>query len=472
MVVMMERKMTSGTPWKQILLFSLPVFIGLLLQQLYNTVDTIIVGNYASEAALSAVGTTGSLTFLFLAVANGFSTGAGVLTSQYYGAGRYEEMRKAGGVSVSLLIIMGAVATILGLIAGRTALTYLLAVPESFRDIAVTYFLVYCLGLIFQFGYNIVAALLRSVGDSKASMYFLLIASIVNIGLDLLFVAVFKMGAAGAAIATDISQALSCIAAFIYMYRKYPVFRFGREDFRLDGEIISQIARMGFPVTLQQMIAAFGILFIQRAVNGYGQSMTASFTVGSRIELYAQMPLNSFYMALATYVGQNIGAGNLDRVRKGARQTMLLSFIVTIIIAGLILVFSEQLIRLFGISDQAAEYCRQHLKVTVMAFVLQSVYLPLFGVFQGAGDGFAITRTAAVALGIRVLTTYTLCYLPLFGYRIVWWNMMFGFIGGFIITWVHYLRGTWQNKRLFGQVASEEGIPARKEHEITGGFLS
>ena len=469
---MTERKMTSGTPWKQILLFSLPVFIGLLLQQLYNTVDTIIVGNYASEAALSAVGTTGSLTFLFLAVANGFSTGAGVLTSQYYGAGRYEEMRKAGGVSVSLLIVMGAVATILGLIAGRTALTYLLAVPENFRDIAVTYFLVYCLGLIFQFGYNIVAALLRSVGDSKASMYFLLIASIVNIGLDLLFVAVFKMGAAGAAIATDISQALSCIAAFIYMYRKYPVFRFGREDFRLDGEIISQIARMGFPVTLQQMIAAFGILFIQRAVNGYGQTMTASFTVGSRIELYAQMPLNSFYMALATYVGQNIGAGNLDRVRKGARQTMLLSFIVTIIIAGLILVYSEQLIRLFGISDQAAELCRQHLKVTVMAFVLQSVYLPLFGVFQGAGDGFAITRTAAVALGIRVLTTYTLCYLPLFGYRIVWWNMMFGFIGGFIITWVHYLRGTWQNKRLFGQVASEEGIPARKEHEITGGFLS
>ena len=469
---MTERKMTSGTPWKQILIFSLPVFIGLLLQQLYNTVDTIIVGNYASEAALSAVGTTGSLTFLFLAVANGFSTGAGVLTSQYYGAGRYEEMRKAGGVSVSLLIVMGAVATILGLIAGRTALTYLLAVPENFRDIAVTYFLVYCLGLIFQFGYNIVAALLRSVGDSKASMYFLLIASIVNIGLDLLFVAVFKMGAAGAAIATDISQALSCIAAFIYMYRKYPVFRFGREDFRLDGEIISQIARMGFPVTLQQMIAAFGILFIQRAVNGYGQTMTASFTVGSRIELYAQMPLNSFYMALATYVGQNIGAGNLDRVRKGARQTMLLSFIVTIIIAGLILVYSEQLIRLFGISDQAAELCRQHLKVTVMAFVLQSVYLPLFGVFQGAGDGFAITRTAAVALGIRVLTTYTLCHLPLFGYRIVWWNMMFGFIGGFIITWVHYLRGTWQNKRLFGQVASEEGIPARKEHEITGGFLS
>lgn len=448
---MTEKKMTCGTPWKQILLFSFPVFIGLLLQQLYNTVDTIIVGNFASEAALSAVGTTGSLTFLFLAVANGFSIGAGVLISQYYGAGRHEEMRRAGGVSIGLLMTMGIAATVLGLIAGRPALTHLLAVPDSFRDIAVTYFLIYCLGLIFQFGYNIVAALLRSVGDSKAGMYLLLIASVVNIFLDLLFVAVFRMGAAGAAIATDISQALSCVAAFVHMYRKYPAFRFGRSDFRLDGTIISQIAKMGFPVTLQQMIAALGIVFIQRAVNGYGQAMTASFTVGSRIELYAQMPLNSFYMALATFVGQNVGAGNMDRVRKGARQTMLLSFLVTVVIAVLILVFSEQLISLFGISDQAAAYCRQHLKVTVMAFVLQSVYLPLFGVFQGAGDGFAITRTAAVALGIRVLTTYTLCYLPLFGYRIVWWNMMFGFVGGFIITWVHYLRGTWQNKRLIGQ---------------------
>lgn len=442
----MEKKMTGGTPWKQILVFSIPVFVGLLLQQLYNTVDTIVVGNFASEAALSAVGTTGSLTFLFLAIANGFSAGAGVLTSQYFGAGENEEMKKAASVSITLLMLMGVAATVSGLITGRPALKYLLAVPDSFLDIAITYFAIYCLGLIFQFGYNIVASLLRSVGDSKASMYFLLIASVVNIGLDLLFVAVFKMGAAGAAIATDISQALSCVAAFAYMYRKYPAFRFKKSDFGLDREVIGQIARMGFPVTLQQMIAGLGIVFIQRAVNGYGQAMTASFTVGSRIEMYAQMPLNAFYMALATYVGQNIGAGNVERVKKGARQTIGLSLIVTAVIAAAILIFADQLIGLFGVSGQAMEYCRQHIRVTVLAFVLQCVYLPLFGVFQGAGDGFAITRTAAVALGIRVLTTYTLCYLPMFGYRIVWWNMVFGFAGGFIITWIHYLRGTWQQK--------------------------
>ena len=459
----MEQKMTSGTPWKQILVFSVPVFIGLLLQQLYNTVDTIVVGNFASEAALSAVGTTGSLTFLFLAIANGFSAGAGVLTSQYFGAGKNDEMRKTASVAITLLMLMGAAATIFGIAVSFPAMKYLLAVPDGFLDIAVTYFSIYCLGLIFQFGYNIVASLLRSVGDSKASMYFLLIASVVNIGLDLLFVAVFKMGAAGAAIATDISQALSCIAAFAYMYRRFPVFRFRKADFRLDKTIIAQIAKMGFPVTLQQMIAGLGIVFIQRAVNGYGQAMTASFTVGSRIEMYAQMPLNAFYMALATFVGQNIGAGQIDRVKKGARQTILLSLIVTAVIAAGILLYADQLIGLFGVSGQAMEYCREHIQVTVLAFVLQCVYLPLFGVFQGAGDGFAITRTAAVALGIRVLTTYTLCYLPVFGYRIVWWNMVFGFTGGFIITWIHYLRGSWQHKSIIQKQVKRPAVLAEME---------
>ena len=459
----MEQKMTAGTPWKLILKFSGPVFVGLLLQQLYNTVDTIIVGNFASEAALSAVGTAGSLTFLLLAIANGFSTGAGVLTSQYFGAGRKEEMRKTGAVAITFLVLMGAVATVFGIAVSRPAMKYLLAVPDGFRDIAVTYFSYYCLGLIFQFGYNIVASLLRSVGDSKASMYFLLIASVVNIGLDLLFVAVFKMGAAGAAVATDISQALSCISAFVYMYRRYPAFRFGRNEFRLDKTIIGQIARMGFPVTLQQMIAGLGIVFIQRAVNGYGQAMTASYTVGSRIEMYAQMPLNAFYMALATFVGQNIGAGQIDRVKLGARQTILLSLIVTAVIAAGILLFADQLITLFGISGQAMDYCREHIRVTVLAFILQSVYLPLFGVFQGAGDGFAITRTAAVALGIRVLTTYTLCNLPAFGYRIVWWNMMFGFTGGFIITWIHYLRGSWQNRSIIQKQVKNSAVFAEME---------
>ena len=449
----MEQKMTSGTPWKIIFRFSIPIFIGLLLQQLYNTVDTIVVGNFANEAALSAVGTTGSLVFLFIAIANGFSSGAGVIVSQYYGAGNIQKMKKTAGASVTLLIVMGLAATFLGIIISVPAFQYLLGVPESFRTIAIEYFEIYCLGLVFQFGYNIVASLLRSVGDSKASMYFLLIASVINILLDLLFVATFRMGAVGAAIATDISQALSCVVSFVYMYKKYPEFRFGRTELKLDKEETGNIIKVGFPIMLQQTVAAFGIIFIQRAVNGYGQTMTASYTVSSRIEMYVQMPLNSFYMALATFVGQNIGAGEKQRVKQGARQTILLSFVITVIIALGVVLFENQLIALFGISEDAAVFCRQHLKVTAIAFILQSVYLPLFGVFQGAGDGFAITRTAVVALSIRVLTTYTLCYLPIFSYRIVWWNMIFGFGGGFIITWIHYLSGKWLKKNI---IAKEE----------------
>ena len=294
----MESSMITGTPWKKVLSFSIPVFIGLLLQQLYNTVDTIVVGNFASEEALAAVGTTASMITLFLAAAVGFSTGAGVITAQYFGAGEKERMKETSAVAVTFLLVMGIVVTVLGLLSGRAILSGFLDVPEDFLDIAVRYFNIYCLGLVFQFGYNVVAALLRSVGDSKASMYFLLIAAVVNIVLDLVFVAGLHWGASGAAAATGISQAFSCIASFAYMNRKYPVFRFGIHDFKWNGKDIRMILRMGFPIVLQQMLVGVGIMAIQRAVNSYGQSMTASFTVGSRIEMYVQMPLNSFNMAL------------------------------------------------------------------------------------------------------------------------------------------------------------------------------
>ena len=440
----MESSMITGTPWKKVLSFSIPVFIGLLLQQLYNTVDTIVVGNFASEEALAAVGTTASMITLFLAAAVGFSTGAGVITAQYFGAGEKERMKETSAVAVTFLLVMGIVVTVLGLLSGRAILSGFLDVPEDFLDIAVRYFNIYCLGLVFQFGYNVVAALLRSVGDSKASMYFLLIAAVVNIVLDLVFVAGLHWGASGAAAA--ISQAFSCIASFAYMNRKYPVFRFGIHDFKWNGKDIRMILRMGFPIVLQQMLVGVGIMAIQRAVNSYGQSMTASFTVGSRIEMYVQMPLNSFNMALGTFVGQNIGAGKNERIAVGVRQTLVLSLVITAVISTAVYLFQSQIIHLFALSPDATVYCRQHLTIIAAAFLLQSVYLPLCGVFQGAGDGFAVTRTAIFALCVRVLTTYTLGNLPFMGYKIVWWNILFGFLAGCIIAWTHYLRGTWKNK--------------------------
>ena len=367
----MESSMITGTPWKKVLSFSIPVFIGLLLQQLYNTVDTIVVGNFASEEALAAVGTTASMITLFLAAAVGFSTGAGVITAQYFGAGEKERMKETSAVAVTFLLVMGIVVTVLGLLSGRAILSGFLDVPEDFLDIAVRYFNIYCLGLVFQFGYNVVAALLRSVGDSKASMYFLLIAAVVNIVLDLVFVAGLHWGASGAAAATGISQAFSCIASFAYMNRKYPVFRFGIHDFKWNGKDIRMILRMGFPIVLQQMLVGVGIMAIQRAVNSYGQSMTASFTVGSRIEMYVQMPLNSFNMALGTFVGQNIGAGKNERIAVGVRQTLVLSLVITAVISTAVYLFQSQIIHLFALSPDATVYCRQHLTIIAAAFLLQ-----------------------------------------------------------------------------------------------------
>lgn len=441
-----RNSMVSGTPWKQVIAFSIPVFIGLLLQQLYNTVDTIVVGNFANEEALAAVGTTASMITLFLAAAIGFSTGAGVITAQYFGADKKEELRDTSAVAITFLLAVGIGATILGLIFGRTILSGFLGVPDNFLDVAVSYFRIYCLGLIFQFGYNIVAALLRSIGDSKASMYFLLIAAIVNVILDIILVAGFQMGVEGAAIATDISQIFACLASFGYMNKKYPFLRFGLKNIRWDANYIKLILKMGFPIVLQQMLVGLGIMAIQRAVNSFGQSMTASFTVGSRVEMYVQMPLNSFNMALSTYVGQNIGAGKNDRIKIGVNQTLILSLLTTLVMSILVIALKEPITRLFGISSEANLYCRQHLTLIAFAFVLQSVYLPLCGVFQGAGDGFAVTRTAICALSVRVLTTYTLGKIPFIGYRIIWWNIMFGFLAGFIIAWNHYLGGKWRNK--------------------------
>ncbi|WP_423215353.1 MATE family efflux transporter [Streptococcus equinus] len=444
--------LVKGKPWRLILMFSLPIFITLLFQQLYNTVDTIVVGNFAGEKALSAVGTTGSLTFMLLAIASGFSSGAGVQVAQYFGAGDLKKVRESSATSILLLLILGIGTTIFGLLISRPAIIGLMAVPESFSDMAISYFNIYCIGLIFQFGYNIIAAILRSIGDSKASMYFLLIAAIANIFLDLLLVGGFKMGPSGAAIATNISQFGAFLAALIYMYRRYPVFHFKKEDWTLNREYARQCLVLGLPIVLQLMIASVGIIFIQRAVNGYGQAMTASFTVASRVETYVQIPLNSFQTAMATYVAQNVGAKRMDRVHTGTKQVVILSLIVTSIIAALTVLFTPQIIKLFGISVEATAYCTQHIRITAIALVLQAAYIPVFGVFQGTGDGFAVMCTAIIALAIRVFCTYTLCYIPAMDYRIIWWNMIFGFAGGFAITWFHYIRGSWQNKLVLVKV--------------------
>ena len=440
----MTKTMTEGTPWKHILRFSLPVLAGSLLQQLYNTVDTIIVGRYSGEDALSAVGTTGSFAFLFLAIAIGFSAGNGVVVAQHFGAKDEKRVRANASTGILFLMTLGFISAFLGIVTSRPAYTYMLNVDKSILGLTLTYFRWYSVGLIFQYGYNIFSAILRAVGDSAATLYFLLISSVLNIGLDLLFVAVFRWGVAGAAAATDISQLASFIAAYFYMSKKYPIFRFKLRDYKWDAGLVKATVKVGFPISLQLIIVSFGLTFIQRAVNGFGKTMTASFTVGQRIEMYLNLPCNAFQTTLATYTGQNIGAGKPERIKTGVRQTLVISILMTLCISAAVWLSAEKLITLFNLSDQAAVYCLAHLRAVAMINVVLSMYIPLFGVFQGSNHSAVPMIVATCALSLRVVITYLFRYGDLFGYTIIWWNGIFGFGTGFIIAWTYYLSGRWQ----------------------------
>lgn len=443
---MNNKSLTEGAPWKGILSFMIPVLSGLLLQQLYNTVDTIIVGNFAGESPLAAVGACGVLTMAFLALANGFSAGACILIAQLFGANKTDEMRRQASSSLLVMLAMGAVATAAGIAISRFALAHILATPESLIPMADTYFKIYAAGLIFQFGYNIVAAILRGIGDSKATLYFLLVASVINVALDILFVCNMNMGVAGAAIATDIAQALSFVVGVIYMMKKYPLFRWRLNEFTFAWRLARQTLKAGFPMALQQFIVSFGFVFIQRTVNSYGEAMTASFSVAQKIETYMTLPASALMTTQGTYTGQNIGANRLDRVRSGAKHTVLISEIISICILTAVFVFAKPIVAAFGLGQEAAAYCSAHVRFVALCLPLFASYFPLLGLFQGANNALFSTFVATGALTVRVAATYLFQGLPGAGYRMIWWNTIFGWGLGFVISWTHFLRGKWRKK--------------------------
>ena len=441
---MNNKTLTEGAPWKGILSFMIPVLLGLLLQQLYNTVDTIIVGNFAGEAPLAAVGACGVLTMAFLALANGFSAGACILIARLFGADKKEDMRRQASSSLLVMLAMGVLATALGIVISRFALEHILATPDSLIPMADTYFKIYAAGLIFQFGYNIVAAILRGIGDSKATLYFLLVASVINVVLDIIFVYCMNMGVAGAAVATDIAQALSCVVGIIYMMKKCPMFRWILNEFTFEWQLARQTLKAGFPMALQQFIVSFGFAFIQRAVNSYGEAMTASFSVAGKVETYMTLPASALMTTQGTYTGQNIGANRLDRVTTGAKHTVLISEIITVCILTVVFIFARPIVAAFGLGPEAVGYCVAHVRFVALCLPLFAFYFPLLGLFQGADNALFSTFVATGALTVRVVTTYLFQGIPGVGYHMIWWNTLFGWGLGCIIAWAHFLRGKWQ----------------------------
>lgn len=444
----MTKDLTRGTPWKLILQFALPIMAGNLLQQLYNTADTIIVGNFNGQQALSAVGACAAMTVLFTALAIGFSVGAGVLISQYFGAAREQELRQYAATSIVLMLAMGLLMSLIGVVSARFLLERALGTPEALLPLTLLYFRIYAAGLVFQFGYNIAAALLRALGDSKATLYFLLVSSILNVALDLAFVAGLGMGVAGAAIATVISQIASCVIGFAYMHRKYTLLRFSLRELRLDVKTAGRILHVGAPMAIQQSIVSCGFLFLQRLVNLYGESMIASYTVASRMENILLIPILGVQNTMATFAGQNMGAQRPDRVAKGLGQGVLVSLSMTLVLCLCQILGISLIIRAFQLDEAAATICRLHLFSSAVAIPIFAVYFPANGMCQGVGEGFYATFFALLALGLRVIFAYALHNTALFGYTSIWWSQAMAWTVTLIVCYAHFFRGKWKTKSL------------------------
>lgn len=445
----LKGSMTQGAEWKHLLLFALPLMGGQALQQLYNTVDGVIVGNFVGDIALGAVGVCAPVTLLFISIAVGMCTGVSVVAAQCFGAGQLERMRQSASTSIIMLLAMGLFFSVVGVVFGRGFLGGLLGVGDWYIDEASLYFRIYAAGLIFQFAYNAFAALLRAVGDSKSTLYFLLISSVVNLVLDLVFVIVFHWGVAGAAIATVISQAASAIAALVYMMRKYPVFHFAKGEFHWHTGSAKLVLRLAAPSTLTQVVMSCGNLTLQRVVNHFGgiyAGLMSGATAGQRVESFISIPIFSFGTAMATFTGQNMGAGNLERVKKGRKMGLLMGLAVSVAISVLVLLLREPLISLFGVSEEGMRYGMLYLNIFCPGLFLFGLYIINNGILQGSGDAVYTAFILLTSFALRIILVYTLAYNTSLEYMAVWIMQPVGWLINASLSWGRYFQGGWKSK--------------------------
>ena len=315
------RLMTEGSIWKSILLFSVPLILGNLLQQLYNTADSIIVGNFVGSNALAAVGSSGSPIFLLIGFSQGIAVGAGVVVAQYLGAKDREDAQRAVHTALALAVLLGLILTIGGILVSRALLTAMDTPAEVLED-AVTYMQIYFGGVLFSVVYNMAAGILNAAGNSQRSLLYLGIASGTNILLDLVLIAGLRMGVAGAAIATDISQLVSCVLALRFLMRVQDDYRVTAREIRVHGKMAVRIIKVGLPTGIQNMVISLSNILVQAGVNGYGAAAMAGFAAYMKVDGFNILPIMSFSMAATTFVGQNFGAGKLDRVKKSLWVTL------------------------------------------------------------------------------------------------------------------------------------------------------
>lgn len=384
----METDMTVGKPSQIILNFTVPVFIGYLFQQLYTMVDTVVVGKFVGNAALAAVGSCGTLMFLILGFLTGLTAGFTVVTAQHFGAGNQEAMRQSVASASVLSAIVSIVLTVVSMVMMKQILHWMNTPDDMYRE-AYSYIMVICGGIVAQVLYNLLASVLRALGDSRRPLYFLILAAFLNVVLDLVFIIVFHMGAAGAAYATVISQGVSGVLCLIYIWKRVPELHLHREDWKLNSDLVKWQMKIGFPMALQYSITAVGTIVVQSALNSLGSVAAAGFAAASKMEMLINQAYVALGTAMATYCAQNTGAGKYDRIRQGFKSAVFLGCIYAVV-TGAAVFFAGKYMTIIFISENVEQlmgYVDIYLKCVGISFI-PLVFVNVFrNGIQGMGYG-------------------------------------------------------------------------------------
>lgn len=440
------KDLSIGNEGRLIFRFATPMLLGNVFQQLYNVVDSIIVGKFIGKEALAAVGSSFPIIFTLISFIIGIAIGATVIISQYFGAKDYEKVKRAIDTLYIFIFFASILVSILG-IWFSTDIFRLLGLPADIVPQADSYLDIYLAGLVLFFGFNATSAILRGLGDSKTPLYFMIIATVANIGLDLLFVVVFEWGIEGAALATIIAQGGAFLTAILYLNRTHEFINLSWRKYIFDRELFKQNIKIGIPIGLQQSFVALSMMVMYFLVNPFGTNTVAAYSVVFRIDSFAAMPAMNFAAALSTFVGQNLGANKPERVRKGLISTFLMTSIFAFTISGIAYVFAGPLMRLFTNDPEVIELGVQYLVIVSPFYVVFTAMFTIGGVMRGAGATMIPMLITFIALWVvRIPLCY---YLSLdLGVIGIWWGIPMAWFTGAILSYFYYLSGRWKKKTL------------------------
>ena len=402
--------MTTGTPWKRIIMFTFPMLIGNIAQQLYSAVDSVVVGKYVGDNALAAVGSASPILNLLLVLFMGISMGASIMVAQYYGAKQREELSHTIGNCITLTAIAVLIIMVTAALVSRPLLE-LLKTPDSIIDWCTSYLLILLVGSVGSAYYNILGGVLRGLGDAFSALIYLLVATVLNIILDILFVARFDMGVSGVAWATIIAQGISAILCFRRLAKMSDIFDLKPQFLKLKKLYAGKMITLGLPSGLTQAIFSLAMVIVQSLTNSFGELFIAANVIIMRVDGFAMLPNFSFGTAMTTYAGQNVGAKKMDRVIKGAKQGTLIAVLTSATLTGLILLFGKQLMGIFTETTELVELSRNMMSIIAVGYIAMAVTQSLSGVMRGAGDTMTpMWISLFTTVVVRVPIAYGIAY--------------------------------------------------------------